>query len=370
MRILHVGNPEAFKNLAICEHSLRRGDAVHYFSPVPPREEVPGIVYHYSPAGRRSRLGTLQNVLRLRRVIREVRPDLLHAHNVSGYGWMAALSGFSPLLLHAYGGDVLPEQMTGARRHQRWLSRHAVRRAAGIVVTGRHMVRAVAENFGIEEGKIRVIPRGVDLGRFRPFPRERRGELRRAFGIPEDAFVVLSPRYLFDSVYNIDVILEAFAALTERHPEILLLQMHRHAEEDPAYRSVTALMARLGIEGGARLVPMVPSGSMADLYNLADLCVSVPSSDGFPVTVLEASACGVPLVVSRLAFTDEWFEEGKNGLVVPPGDAPALAGAVEALFSDRRRAKAFATHNQAKVRAEADGERCMDRLRDLYRELI
>ena len=61
-----------------------------------------------------------------------------------------------------------------------------------------------------------------------------------------------------------------------------------------------------------RLVPAVDNAVMPLFYNLADVVVSVPSSDGFPVTVLEASACAVPLVVSDLPYCAEWFENGEQ----------------------------------------------------------
>ena len=369
MRILHVGNAEAFKNLEICRYFLERGYEIHYFSPFAPKKRLEGMRYHYPEKKIRTKVGILLNVLLLKRIVRRVKPALVHAHNVYGYGWIAALARCSPLVIHAYGGDILPEQMQNIKCYQFILSKYAIRKADRLIVTGQHMISAVADNFGANKDKIKLLSRGVDLEVFQPFSLTKKESLKAKYGIGTGDFVLLSPRYLFNSVYNIDIILKAVSRLKEEFPEILLFQMHNHKEGEPCFRQMIELIKEWGIEDRVRILRMVPMQQMAEIYNLADICISVPSSDGFPVTVLEASACKVPLIVSDLSYTKEWFECGKNGLVVKKGDDKALALAIGALAKDYEKRRRFAEINFKKVHMQGDYRKCMAELEKIYQEV-
>jgi glycosyltransferase involved in cell wall biosynthesis len=132
------------------------------------------------------------------------------------------------------------------------------------------------------------------------------------------------------------------------------------------------MAAERGLADAYRLVPAVDNAGMPLFYDLADVVVSVPSSDGFPVTVLEASACAAPLVVSGLTYCAEWFENGENenGLVVPVRDAGALSEGVIALCADAERRRRIGAAGRRLVEARADYRRCMDQLETVYQELL
>jgi glycosyltransferase involved in cell wall biosynthesis len=125
-----------------------------------------------------------------------------------------------------------------------------------------------------------------------------------------------------------------------------------------------------GLDKSYRLVPAVDNGTMPLFYNMADVVVSVPSTDGFPVTVLEASACETPLVVSSLPYCNEWFTHGENGLLVPVRDAQALAAAIITLCADDKLRLALGQAGRQLVRERADYERCMNTLEAEYRRLL
>jgi glycosyltransferase involved in cell wall biosynthesis len=118
------------------------------------------------------------------------------------------------------------------------------------------------------------------------------------------------------------------------------------------------------------MVAAVDNKTMPVFYNLADAVVSVPSTDGFPVTVLEASACEAPLVVSELPYCAEWFVPGENGLIVPVRDAAALADAVIALCRNPEVGRRLGAAGRRLVAERADYRRCMDRLDSEYWSLV
>jgi glycosyltransferase involved in cell wall biosynthesis len=305
--------------------------------------------------------------LAVRRLVRQLRPDVVHAHNAWGPGWYGAASGHHPLFIHAYGGDLLPEQYTGRPALQRRLTSWACRSADRVIVTGRHMVQASAA-LGLDAGRVVLLPRGVDSGHFRPGMDS--SDLRRELGIAPDAFVVLSPRYQVDeSLYNFDVIIAAFAAALRKHPDLVCVQMYEPSRV-AGIEKLRAMASAAGLGDAWRMAPAVDNARMPLYYNLADAVVSVPSSDGFPVTVLEASACGRAMIVTDLAFTGEWFTHGANGLVIAPRDAAALENAILELAGDAAARRRMGEAARAQVVERADYQRCMQKLDELYGESL
>jgi glycosyltransferase involved in cell wall biosynthesis len=101
-------------------------------------------------------------------------------------------------------------------------------------------------------------------------------------------------------------------------------------QPDPDYLAVLGrLVADLGLVGRVRFAPPVSHEHMADMYRLADVVVSVPRSDAFSVTALEAMACGIPIVVGELPSAHEVLDEVDPDAIVPGDDPIAIATAIE-----------------------------------------
>ena len=131
--------------------------------------------------------------------------------------------------------------------------------------------------------------------------------------ISDESPIIFSPRYLLDSVYNIDIILESLEEIKKSYPNVLLLQMVKEDQlGSPKSQEVLELIDRNKLKPNVKLVPVVNNGDMPKLYHVSDICVSVPSSDGFPVTILEASACGTPFVVSRPALCERVHQKSRK----------------------------------------------------------
>jgi len=368
LRILHIGNGKAFKIKAIVDALVRRGHQVHMV-PIPPIEQSwEGVRWHClanPPVPGQAKV--LARLYQVRRLALRLRPHVVHAHNAWGPGWYGAWTGRHPMLIHAYGGDLLPEQYRGRPALQRWLTSWSCRRADRIVVTGQHMIEA-AGKLGIAPERVMLLPRGVDLERYRPGLDT--SELRRRLGLQSASPIILSPRYQVDeSLYNLDTVMDAFTLVRERFPQAVCLQLFDPLRES-GRSSLAAAAEQRGLGAGYRLVPAVDNANMPLFYNMATAVVSVPSSDGFPVTVLEASACGAPLVVSRLPYCGEWFVDGENGLIVPVRDAQRLGQGLMELCTDAALRERLGSAGRRLVEQRADYRRCMDALEREYYRLL
>ncbi len=282
-----------------------------------------------------------------RRLLREVRPDVVHAHWLPAYGFLAAVMRLRPLVVMAWGSDVYRATPLQTRK-----SRFAVRHADVAMTDSADLVRRLVA-LGARPDRTYELNWGVDLDRFSP-PAERLA-VRRRLGL-DDGPLVLSPRAL-QPLYNPAVIAEGFERAAV--PSAQLVLKHIGTGEPNIRRP---------LPDGARVVGHVPYEQLADWYQAADVCVSIPDSDSSPRSVWEAMACGCACVLSDLPWVHELIEDGRHALVVPP-EPGAVGAAIRRLLTDPGLASRIGGEARALVEAHRDQRAEMDRLSELYRRV-
>lgn len=262
-----------------------------------------------------------------RRILKDLQPDVLHAHRVTGAGWIGAFSGFHPLVVTPWGSDINTYPYRSFWAY--WLTKKVMHQADLVAASTNDLLNK-AVFFGARIESTRQVSWGVDLQVFHPA--DDIAPLREKLGLGGTQ-VVFSPRAV-SSLYHQDTIVAAFAEVCTQVPGARLLLLDFNS--DPVYKQrLQEQIAELGLSKSIYWLEPVPYGSqMADLYRLADVMVSIPENDGAPVSVLEAMACGTPVVASELASLREWITPGENGELVPVGDAHATAQAIHDLLVD------------------------------------
>lgn len=243
---------------------------------------------------------------RLRRMLTEIDPDVICCHYGLGDHFRNAIAwNGCPVTVIAMGTDVLHH--SGDRRLPeltRVLSRMGWRRVARISAKSRFLAEEL-RRIGVT-APVDINFWGCDLGLFQPGDG---AAARAALGLPSRAPVILSPRAL-EPRLNIDLIVEAFPTVLARWPEAVLVVLGR---ADRGYEAhVHDLVARLGIEASVRFGGKVDARTLARYYVASDLVVSVARSEGFPNSVLEAMACGVPVVAGDIPQLRELLVHGRN----------------------------------------------------------
>ena len=327
------------------------------------RETIPGIrhlvnfnsFYYGSPT-------FFPVLLKTRKIVSQIHPDILHGHFIHQYGWLAALAGQRPLVLTAWGTDILHLPGSSRSKWGKYLTRYALRKADLLTATSEHLKREMVR-LGAEADKVRVVFWGVDTDRFRP--NLDTSALRLSLGIEPDHSILLSNRNQSE-LYNNDVVIAAFSRVIRAFPKTTLILQNSGGHLEPELREQ---VRALGLDASVRFLPQYPHEALPTLYALADIYISVPSWDAGPVSLKEAMICGEVPIISDLPGPREWVSEGINGKIVPVRNVEKLADAITDLLGDPQRCERFSLANTRLIKEQADHLDQMKKMECLYRRL-
>lgn len=300
-------------------------------------------------------------VAAVRRLLSAQRPALVHTHMAKA-GTVSRIAAHTvrnrPVLVHTFHGHVLEGYFTPRKERafltiERTLAKHT---DALIAVSPEVRDDLLALGIGRPE-QWRVVPLGLDLGAHLAVT-GRSGALRQHLGLADDVPLVGTAGRLVP-IKDIGTLLGAIARVPGVHLALLGDGEERAALE--ARTAALGLRDRVHFTGWWHDMPAA----------LADIDVAVLSSlnEGTPVTLIEAAACGRPAVATDVGGVRSVVVDGVTGLVVPPSDPAALAGAIEAVLGDPARAAAMG----AAGRARSDlfsADRLVRDISALYDELL
>ncbi len=294
----------------------------------------------------------LAGFLAVARWVRQTHPDVLHAHWLLPNGFIAALASrlfHVPLVVSIPGSDAL---VAAANPLFRAMTRFTLRQA-GLVTANSADLRDVAvRELGADPAKFDLILYGVDANAMRPESTDpqRSAILRGQLGLPPDAVILLAVgRMVYKKGF--DVLLRAMPMLMEVCPPV-----HTVLVGDGDLRIEWESLARdLGIAERVHFVGTVPYAELGDYYRMSDVLV-MPAvtrpETGLAGCVPDAMACGKPVVGSTAAGNPLAIQDGETGLLVPEGDANALADALLHLVSDTKQREDMGRRARRMVEAE------------------
>ncbi len=315
------------------------------------------------PLASKNPLVMRRNVGALIDIIRRHKIDIVHARSraPAWSAWSAARATrrhFVTTFHNAY--DIeLPLK--------RWYN-SVMAKGERVIAISQFVGEHAAQVYGVGPDRLRVIPRGVDLGAFAPqrVGGERVAALARQWRVPEDVRVVMLPGRLTRWKGGLDFI-EAIARLGRRDLCCVLVG----TEQRPGFRrELEAAIERLDLIGMFRIIE--GCNDMPAAYALSDVVVSASTDpEGFGRVIVEAQAMGKPVVATDHGGARETILPGISGWLTPPGDITALTAAIgEALALDRAERAAFAGRAIAHVASGYTREAMCARTIDLYEELL
>jgi len=298
------------------------------------------------------------------RLMRRIRPQIVHTHTAKAgmLGRLAAAFARVPIVVHTYHGHVLSGYFgrvkTGLFR--------AIESSLALVTDRLVAVSDSVRDDLVARGvaplrKMRVVPLGLELSQLAgELPR---GRLRAEAGFDERAPLVGIVGRLVP-VKDVPTFLAAARLVVEASPSVRFVVVGDGEERDRLER----VARELGLAAVVRFLGW--RRDLASVLGDLDLVVNCSRNEGTPVALIEALAAGRPVVATRVGGTPDLLEDGRYGLLVPPRDAAALAGAMVTVLREPEPAHARARDGQRAVLGKYSVERLLGDMDALYRELL
>jgi L-malate glycosyltransferase len=291
--------------------------------------------------------------LDFRRVTREIKPDLVHAGPIQTCAFIAALSGFHPLLTMSWGFDLMQD----AERSAWWrlATRYTLLRS-DFFTSDAAVTREKATAYGMKPDRTIVFPWGVDLAAFSP-----NGQVVDTGA----AFTLLCNRS-WEPLYGVDVLARAFVKVAQARPEANLLLLGGGSQG----AAIRQIVERGGVGERVTFAGHVSQKDLPRYYHMADLYISPSHVDGSSVSLMEALGCGLPCLVSDIPGNCEWVRDGENGWLFPDGDADALAAKILAAIANRESLIALGKNARATAEQKANWKANFAALLQAYEQTL
>jgi len=286
----------------------------------------------------------------LRSAIFRSKPDVVVGCYATTYGFLAALSGFRPLVLMAFGSDVLLDPLHPVKSRA---VRYAISQADLVVTPGKTTSDATLA-LGGDPRKVISLP-WIDLEWVAGIGRGRDLASHASARRPSSRVVLCVRNH--EPVYNVALVVRAFSTVRSKYPNAVLVL----AGHGSLTSSLHKLVNELGLNDAVLFTGLLPRREVIALLDQADIYVSASFSDGTSASLLEAMSRGVPVVVSDIPGNREWVREGENGLLFDPHSDDKLAEKIMLLLDKRMLADQMSRQAEIDLSQKVDWRRDTDR---------
>lgn len=264
-----------------------------------------------------TKIAYIKYVAILKKIIKHFNPDILHAHYATSYGFVGALSGFQPFVISSWGSDVMkfPNKNFVAKSILKFNFKKADLLCATSFTIEEYIHQVI-------DKPVSVIPFGINIEEFKP---------KKVKSLFNENDIVLGSIKPLESLYNIDVLIKAYAKLLPKSDNLKLLIIGEGTEE----KNLKELCKELGIFEKVIFTGRVPFKEISNYYNMLNVLVNISEYESFGVSVVEAMACEIPVIVSNVGGLKEVVKDDSVGLKVNIGDVDDTAKAIERLITDK-----------------------------------
>ena len=328
MKLVYLADGRSIHTQRWVRYFVKQRHEVHLltFDPV----NIKGAVVHTMPRRGSAFLTFLSAILQVRWLLKKIRPDILHAHYVYGYGWLGALAGFHPFILSPWGSDIA---LSPQYPHLwRWLTQFTIRKADKVSAVNPPLIQQLIKLGCAKKQLLPLRISSVDTSRFNPNAASK--AFRRSLAKDNEP-IILSARYLKPE-YHVDVIIRAMPLILERVKSAKLVILGN----GPLSHELKALAATLGIEEHTLFLGNIKHNLMPKYMASADVLVDTfireigqeadDEYSGIGTTTLEAMSCGTPVYISHNRNTKHLYR------TYLPGNPRSLAKVLIKLLTSTR----------------------------------
>ena len=296
----------------------------------------------------------------LQRLIREIKPDLIHAGPIQNCAFISVLTGFRPILTMCWGYDLAQDADRNSR--MKWITSYTLKRSA-YFVSDAQFTRDKAVAFGMNPEKTVVFPWGVDINHFAPQISENG---TRSITNKNRKSITLFCNRTWEKIYGVDVLAKAFVKVAASNPSVNLVLLGGGSQG----ARIRQILMNGGVMDRVHFGGQVIYNDLPRWYNMADIYISPSHVDGSSVSLMEALACGVPSLVSDIPGNKEWIVEGENGWLFRDGDADDLANKILNAIENRKSLIQIGESARKTAESRADWKKNFGKLLGAYDKVV
>lgn len=311
------------------------------------------VKYHYMKKYTKTRIDFFLNAFIVKQYIREINPDLVHAHYATSYGFLGAFSGFRPYIITAWGADIFDSPDSYIMNK---ILRYSYKRTDVVAVNSGFSQKYLTKYTG---KFVHEIPFGVDIQKFAPAANKKNDKVR-----------IGTIRTLSEK-YGVEYLIRAFAQVSKKHSNLQL----DIVGDGPLKEFLQNLTVELGISDKVIFYGYVNQNAEFDKYisllSHFDIfaILSILDSETFGVAAVEASACAIPVIATKVGGLPEVIDEEKSGIIVLPKNVEETANAIQRLVEDEHLRLSMGKNGREKVERKYDWKKNVQQMMDLYEQV-
>ncbi|WBW99439.1 glycosyltransferase family 4 protein [Oceanirhabdus sp. W0125-5] len=292
----------------------------------------------------------ITKLFEIKKIIKKISPDILHAHYASSYGLIGALTSFHPYILSVWGSDVYLFPKKG--KIFKKILEFNLKNADIIFSTSKHMA---VETNKYSKKSIVLTPFGIDVQKFKPYEVKKSDEKIRICIIKS-----------LEKVYGIDLAIKAFSELCERYDDLELIIGGDGTQKE----ALIKLADELGHGEKINFLGKLNWKEIVDVYNSCHFGVFPSMSESFGVSALEAQACGIPVIVSDVGGFPEVVDNNNSGFIFEKGNLDELKKLMEKLINSKQLRDSMGIRGREFVLSNYKEEDCFKEVINIYDEII
>jgi glycosyltransferase involved in cell wall biosynthesis len=288
-------------------------------------------------------------VKKIRQIINNIKPDILHSHYASSYGFIGSLVKFHPFIVSVWGSDI--ESFPNKSVLHKLIIRYTLKKADKIMCTSQYLASKTNE---LIKRELNIIPFGVDLEKFRPVD-------------SKEGDIIVGTIKSLEDVYGIDLLIRAFSLVKKGNPTLplKLLIVGKGTKEKKLKEIASSLLN----SEDYLFQGYVSHETISDFHNKIDIPVYLSRMESFGVSVIESISCGKPVVVSSVGGLKEIIDDGKDGILVPTEDISLAAKAIEKLAINPELRICFGKNGREKVLKYYNWSDNLNQMISIYNDL-
>lgn len=313
-----------------------------------------GPVISNQSDGSYAKLKYLLALPRIKRIIKNINPDIVHSYYASSYGLLGSLSNFRPFLVSVWGSDIYSFPQKSFLH--KMVIEHVLSKSNLILSTSNVMADEIRK---YTNNDIRVVPFGIDLNKFKK---------KRRRQIFSDNDIVIGTIKKLEKNYAVDVLLKSFKLLVELYKEkpLKLLIVGGGVELD----NLRILTKELSLQDKVCFTGWIPYNKIQEYHNELDIAAYLSINESFGVSILESFACGVPVIASDAVGFKEIVIPGKTGLIVRRNNVEETAEALSAFINNKEMREQFGNAAREYVVKNYDLNENVNQTINLYNNIV